>query len=230
MGRKRGYQPTPLPPANADDYILVKTKEGKYWRRKRGTVKKAALNQSLKKNAELTAVCSPAAKRISEKLSEYLRGLDTGRFIANVSAKLKRSVNRNGKMDFSFFDGYDLQPDYPITRLMDGGCSVIEIKGLLNVKVNPNSVKCRSNLLTDFYFDAVLLYGDPSSKNKLRIESDTSPVYTFSKELNNDCSLTLALPAKKIPWMMLLRVTCREGNIPAVASRHHGMKVYKVGN
>jgi hypothetical protein len=40
--------------------------------------------------------------------------------------------------------------------------------------------------------------------------------------------LRLKIPVRKVPWMVLLKVSCMEGNELAVHPRHYGMKVVKV--
>jgi len=99
--KRRKYRQAPPPPKDDGSYILVKTKEGPYWRRKRGTVKIARLNDVFGANAAATAIASPAAKKILDKLQPYLSGLNTGRFIANVSARLKQSLAGSGELNFS---------------------------------------------------------------------------------------------------------------------------------
>src|ERR1051326_2660887 len=99
--KRRRYQLLSPPPGDAENYVLVTTREGFYWRRRRGTIKKAELNEALKKYAKATNLTSPAAKRVRDKLGEFLRQLDTARFIANVSARLKKTYVKTGEWNFS---------------------------------------------------------------------------------------------------------------------------------
>ena len=227
----RRYRTAAPPPADGHGYVLVHTKEGPYWRKKRGSVKKAELNEAFQKNAEATALASPAAKRIRGKLKEFFKGLDTGRFIANISAKLKKTYITTGAWNFSLLEGYDLQPDHPLTELFRGNYYIIEKKGevTIHIPIGKETVKRHNSLVTDYYFDLIILYGDPSKKNDLRIESETSKLYPTHRELKTECNLSLSLPAKKTPWMILLKLSCLEGNAPASHPRHYGMKVVQVG-
>ena len=231
--KRRRYKPATPPPPQADGqgYVLVETKEGSYWRRKRGTVKKAELNKVFQKNAEATTLASPAARRVQEKLEEFLKGLSTGRFIANVSAKLKQSYTKTGALNFSLLDGYELQPDHPLTELLRGNYSATEKNEevMIRIRIDKNTVRRHNKLVTDYYFEAILLYGDPARKNGLRVESETSPLYPAICESETECILRIVLPAKKTPWMVLLKLSCLEGNEPAGHPRHYGMRVVKVG-
>ena len=229
--KRRRYRTATPPPVDGHSYVLVRTKEGSYWRKKRGTVKKAELNEVFQRNAEATALASPAAKRIKGKLEEFFNGLDTGRFIANISAKLKKTYLTTGAWNFSLLQGYDLQPDHPLTELFLGNYYIIEKKEEVTIRIpiDKQTVKRHNKLVTDYYFDAIILYGDPSKKNTLLIESETSKLYPATGEFKTECNLSLSLPAKKTPWMILLKLSCLEGNTPAVHPRHYGMKVVKVG-
>jgi hypothetical protein len=228
--KDRKYIPPPLPPPDPENYILVQGKEGPHWRRKRGTVTKATLNATLKKYADATSVASPAAKRIKEKLGEFLHGLDTARFVANVSARLKKVYVEKGTWDYSLLGNYDFQPDNPMGQILDTTYMVMPVKNtlLLVLNLDNHSVRAKNKLVSQFYFDFILLWGDPSKKNKLRIDSDTSSMYPFKKKFNTECRLSLDLPSKG-PWMALLKVSCFEGKTLAHHPRHYGLKVVKAG-
>jgi len=229
--KRRRYRTATPPPADGHRYVLVRTKEGPYWRKKRGTVKKAELNEVFQRNAEATSLASPVAKRIKGKLEEFFNGLDTGRFIANISAKLKKTYLTTGAWNFSLLEGYDLQPDHPLTELFRGNYYIIKNKDELTIRIpiDKEIVKRHNKLVTDYYFGSIILYGDPSKKNDLLIESETSKLYPATGKFKTECNLSLSLPAKKTPWMILLKLSCLEGNTPAAHPRHYGMKVVKVG-
>jgi hypothetical protein len=228
--KKRKYKIAPPPPQNGGDYILVNTKEGPHWRRKRGTVKKARLNDAFRENAAAMAVASPAAKKIFDKLQPYLSGLNTGRFIANVSSKLTKSLVTSGELNFSFLEGYDLQPDWPFSSILRSACTVTERPDelIIEIPVDQFTIKVNSRLVTGYYFDAILLYGDLRKKNGLKTESETSPLYPVDERFKAKCRLSLILPAKNIHWILLVKLSCLEGNSPAVHPKYYAMKMMKV--
>jgi hypothetical protein len=227
---KRKSEP-PQAPGGGAKYVWVATREGGYWRRERGTVKPAELNDTLKKSAEALSIASSAAKRIATRLSTYTRELDMGRFIAKVSAALKASLLKNGKMDFSGLKNYDLQPYNPITDLLKNDYSVHRNNDKLTIKIpiNKDTIQRHNKIVTSYFFEAILLWGDPAKEKGLRIESEVSPLYDYESKKNTKCELSLVLPGNKLPWMLLLKISSHEGREMAHHARHYGMKVMAVG-
>jgi len=229
--KNKRYNDPPTPPADAAGYTLVRTKERVYWRRKRGTIKKATLNSSFKKNAEIMAMASPAAKRILDKLDPYLHGLETGRFIANVSARLKKAFKESGEMGFSLMKNYELQPWYPLHNLLRAGYTVTQKNNelVIQIPIFKGTLQRLNKSVSDYYFEAILLWGDVQKTRGLRVESETSPLYNFNQPTKTVCKMQLNLPTQKAPWMLLLKLSCLEGNKTAHASRNYGMKVVEMG-
>jgi hypothetical protein len=228
MAMKPKYRPVPDPPGDKENYVLIKSREGPYWRRKRGTLKKATLNSSLKKNAALAGISSAAAKRIRGKLDTYLEEMDTGRFIARVSGRLRKGWNKTGGIDYSFMKGYEMQPHRPMWELFPACPTAYVEKNEVkwNVDISPKTLVRHMKSITGYYFDLVLLSGDASKANALRIQTDTSPLYTFSSK--GICKLSINIPEKK-PWMVLVKVSCMEGDKMATGSRYNAMKVLNAG-
>jgi hypothetical protein len=82
-----------IPPCpDAERYVLVQTREGKYWRRKRGSVKKAVLNETLQRNVEMMRQSAPAARMIMTRLLAFTGRLETGRLNARISARLRKQL------------------------------------------------------------------------------------------------------------------------------------------
>src|SRR6476620_8534868 len=66
---RRSLPPCPDP----DMSVLVETKEGVYWRRKRSK-ERSATNKVLQANESLMKRCSPAAKKVLTALAPYRTG------------------------------------------------------------------------------------------------------------------------------------------------------------
>jgi hypothetical protein len=226
-GRKRNRRGPNPDPAR---YVWVDSKEGGYWRRKRGLNKPAELNDAYRQSANSTKLTSPAAKRIVQRLGAHLRGLETGRILARMGGKLKKPLHQKGVMDYSALEGFELQPYHPLAALLDApykaeaGAEAVTV----TIPIDKHTVKRHNGIVSHYYFDLVLLWGDPGREDGLRVESETSGLYGFSGEKKSVCALSVPLPGNGAPWMALLKVNCLEGHELAVHPRHYGMRVVKV--
>lgn len=220
------------PPHNPDpnQYAAVKTKEGWYLRRKRGSVNGAELNRSFSINASVTKVVSPANKRIREKLEEFTRSLSTGRLHARLNRMLIPEYKQTGIIKFLQFKGFDFQEDHPFEKIMQANYKIQKDHDFIEIQipVTKNAVRQNNRLVTHFYFEGILLYGDALQEASLKTAFILSNPYSFTGEYHDDCKLVLQLPKKDDSWMLMLRVSCLEGNEMAEHPRHYGMKVVEV--
>jgi hypothetical protein len=218
-----------LPPCpDPEKYILVKTKEGVFWRRKRGTVKPATLNDAFAQNVINSQVASPAAKRIITKLHPFLYELDTGRLTARLAGRLIKTINQKGHADFSLLKDFEFQ-NPPLRNLLfaDVRAEVKDSNITLCIPIYPGVMARRNDLVKDFYFEAILVYGDMTVDHGLRIDSTISRLYSFDDEGQYMCVMSLDLPEG--PWMMIVKAICQEEDRPSVHPRHFGMRVVEVG-
>jgi len=235
MAKKKPISQRPQPPVPfSDDYIWVQTKESSYWRRKRGTLKPAKLNDAFRENVQLTKMVAPAAKRMVAKLQPWLSGLETGRIVLRFSHFLRKPLKTRGRADFSLFGSYEFQERFPLRQLLVPLQTEVkkdEVK--ITIPINHRTLKKLSNVVTDYFFELILMHGDPMKERGLKIESVTSALYPFmpgdewKKEVK--CKLNVELPANKNPWMVMLKLSSQEGNEMAVHPRHYRMKVLAVG-
>ncbi len=222
---KKGKRPPSPDPGN---YIWVMTKEGGFWRKKRGIVKKAKLNAAYNESRKNTKICSPAASRIVRKLRPYMDGLQPGRITVRICGKLRMALNESGRLGLGCLEGFDLQPDHPIGNLLQAQVHIEQTPDelILQIPITGYTVKKLNTLVTHYYFELVLLYGDARKENGLRTESEDSTVYEIEKSYKNNCRLSMVLPDQE--WVALLKVNCIEGNEPAASPKLYGMKVVSV--
>ena len=231
MAKKKKIPDSPPPNPNPEIYIQVKTKEGWLTRRKRGTVNGAALNHSFSANVSVTKMVSPANKRIREKLEEFTRVLTTGRLHAALNSILIPTYKKEGLLNFSQLKGFEFQPDHPLEKILLATYRVQSANYFIEIQIpiNKDAVRQYNRLVTHFYFEGILLYGDALLEGSLQVEYAVSKPYDFIDTVTEDCKLVLQLPEKGQPWMLLLKVSCLEGNEMAAHPKHYGMKVVEVG-
>jgi hypothetical protein len=225
MSKKK--KPIPPCPGNPEDYTWVNTREGGHWQRRRGTVTTAKLNTSFKNNVKLTKLVSPIASTLKKKLMPFLENMDTGRFVANVSGLLKKEYNKLGKLDFLGLKDYEVQPYNKLQKLLRRAYDVQVKKNevIIEIHLGEGVVKPGSKDMTGYFFEGILVYGDLTKPNSLRIDSETSPIYEIRSKTKDTCRISLMLPSKKVSWMALLKLTCTYGTVPATYKIYIGMKV-----
>jgi hypothetical protein len=180
---------------------------------------------------ELTRLCSPAAKRIKQVLTPFFMGLDTGRMIARVGGLLKKSMLDKGLLDYSYLIGYEVQPRYPLDKLLLSNYKVSVTPTSISVKipVSKTLVKRHSKLVSHFYFELVLVTGLPDH-GVPDADSTTSSLYAFEGLTEGVCTLRLPIASSAVnPYMLLLKLCSLEGNELAHHPRHYGMKVIATG-
>lgn len=223
--KKKGLPVCPDP----ELYQAVHTKEGSFWRRKRGSVKPAILNNAFKTTANNAAITGPIAKRICQIMQPFTDGLDTGRQTIAMINLLNESMVKNAAIDYSFFTNYEFQKEHPLDELLEAGYKLIVKKGMLCVEIDLSfePMKQHNKIATHYYFELLLLYGNPIKENKLRVETEQSLLYSFTETYDGMCSMSLQIPKQK-PWMLVLKASCMEDNLPAHHPKYYGMKVVGV--
>jgi hypothetical protein len=231
MAKKKKVPQNPPHNPNIEIYVQVKTKEGWIQRRKRGTVNVSSLNSSFSTNVSVTKIVSPANKRIREKLEEFTRVLSTGRLHAALNRILIPTYKKEGVLNFLQMKGFEFQEDYPLEKILLANYKIRRINNFIEIQipVSKNSVQQHNRLVTHFYFEGILLYGDALTDGLLEVEYAVSKPYDFIDTITENCKLVLPLPGKGQPWMLILKVSCLEGNEMAVHPKHYGMKVVEVG-
>ena len=223
LGSKRPPCPDP------ENYVWVTTKEGSFWRRKRGTKKGATLNAQYKKSNEHMKISGPAASNLVRILRPYLQGIAPGRLTARLSGKLRKALNETGAMNYRHLAEFDVQPDHPIGKLLL--CPwLLSLKGnklALKIPIDTATLQQHNKLVTDYYFELILLQGNAANPASLDTYSVCSKLYPIGSSESSPCQLTIKVPANN--WIAFLKVSCMEGKELAAAPRNYGMRVVGVG-
>jgi len=220
-----------IPPCpDPESYILVETKEGAFWRKKRGLGEKGApLNEGFKQSSEGMAVTAPAAKRIVGRLRPFTEGLSVGRITVRVSALLRKQYNKSGTVDYRYMQGFELQPEYPLKRLLKEPVQLRIENAVINVRipVGPYTIQGQGRLVTHYFFELIVVSGDCTKEHALRTETETSPVYGIDGSVKEDCRFIV--PVGTRPWFAVLKLCCIEGQELAVSPKDYGMQVIAAG-
>lgn len=218
-----------VPPCpDPDRYVLVRRKDCMFWRKKRGSVKKAVLNDSLQRNAEMLKTCASISRRIRTRLRFYLTGLETGRLHQRVWTRVMRQLKETGCAGMKYLEGLELQERFPLERLLTGYLTVTIKDGIADVRIptGTGSIKKNSGIVTGYFFQLIMLHGNCVDEYGLMVEEETSEIYGIDDE-PGECRMMMVLPENE--WMVILKVSCMEGEAPAKAARNYGMKIVGVG-
>jgi hypothetical protein len=235
------------PCPDPDLFVLVQGRNGSFWRRKRGSLKLAALNPILQQNSRAIAHCSPLAKRVAGKLAVFTRGMDTERLQPRLTAAFMKWLKTHEGVSLAALANFEFQPGRPLERLAAPVYRPVRngLQAGIAIKPFPGCVQAMNKLATGYFFEAVLLYGDVNDPYGLLTEVQTSGYYPFEKNwrmqeaariLNGAAAPGYAplqfmfdLPAEDTPYALLLRVCCLEGNELGANPMHYGMKVVGAG-
>lgn len=219
----------PPPPPDPENWILIVPKRGRpYYRRKKKTNE---INAVLTEWTRLTTNGSKGARQIKSRLAPFLYGLDTGRIIAKMTACLNKSYVENGSYDLLNMFEFEFQEDDILRNLLRFDPDV-EINGhemSIKVVASHHVIKPQNEIVTHFCYDAILIHGDPSKDNDIRIDHDRSPLFHIYRPDLAYHTLKLYMPATPTSWMCILKVGCYEKEIPERHHIHYAMKVLAVG-
>lgn len=232
MSKKKKFNSTIPPCPDPDKYVLVRGKYRYFWRKKRGTGEKpAVLNEVLARSAAITGKTFRAAKHMMSLLSVFTQRMELGMTTTRVAGAFKKAYLKSGKMDFSFMDKIRFQEDYPIHKLFVGHVHKQIVRGSLQLSIGVGSLNVYppSPVATGYQLHAILLYGDPSKDRGIKIETEESRIFSFKEKGHIECPLSLVLPAKNKPWMLLLYIGCKMRDSLPAGPRYHAMMVVTAG-
>jgi hypothetical protein len=211
--------------ADPENHVLVETRESVFWRKRRSNVE---INGAFATNVDLSKISGPAARRVVQKLRPFMKGIEAGRITLRVSNALRKFLKEKKHLSLSALKGEEMQRDYPLHQLLLVPYEVIAEDSTCRIRIGieEKCVKKQNALATHFYFEGILLFGDLETDNGLRTEHAESKLYAFGGEPKEICELNLSVPDAG-EWIVLLKVSCLEGNEMAVHAKHYGMKVVK---
>jgi hypothetical protein len=94
----------------------------------------------------------------------------------------------------------------------------------VEVPIDHFPIEAQNRLASEFYFELVLLYGDPNEEWGLRTENVESPLYVYWEKTKRICVLEVDLP-EQADWCVILKVNSLEGNYLAVHPMRYRMRV-----
>jgi hypothetical protein len=221
---KAPYMLPPCPDWNK--YIMVHTREGYYWRKKRGADHKVEINSELSANAEAIRITTPLVRQFLNSISHHLKRHYGERMFLRMNHAFKKCLKKNGRVDYSATKDFVFYPRNPFPHQIAGSCStrLNADKTRLQVEIKPFDIPPQNGLVTEYYFQLILVTGDPNEENRLEVETMESPLFPYGQDRTNTVSFETDLPEDK-PWLAMIKLNSLEMNELAVHARHYGLVV-----
>jgi hypothetical protein len=225
MGYRKPAGPCPDPRL----YAWVNTKNGGYWRRRRGTVKRATLNATLTAKKNQLQLVSPAVNRIINAMDSWLVQLETGALPNKIRKLLMKDKNFDGTIRLSRLNELDWQEKFTLGKIYRGNHWLMQKEHTIMLQFESGRSKMNklNKLVTNYFVELVLLWGDASIDGGLQTSYAISPLFSFAQTEVMENQLYLDIPDDE-PWIAMIKVSCLEGNEMASHARHYGMKVVGV--
>jgi len=211
-----------LPPCpDPERYQLVRTKEGEFWRLKRGLKKPAILNNRLQENSDLVKQTSTAGSRIYGALQPFAEDLALHRIFNKIITLLRGGLKRNGHLNVSVLRGLDLQKDYPLRRLLRGGFQWHHDKEKhvfgfrIDIPERGGAILRQNKIMSAYRFIIILVHGNPGEDGGMQLKSVMSKNYSFEGDgVAGECLLELPYTPEPGQWLFCLRAEClQEGKV-----------------
>jgi hypothetical protein len=213
--------------SDPDNHVLVETRKSVFWRKRR---RRGKLNEAFATNVDLSRISGPAGRQIVKKLKPAMKGIDAGRITLRISNALRKFLKEKKQLSLSALEGMEMQRDHLLHQLLLAPYEII-VEGQtcrIRIGIEEGCVKKQNTLATNFYFEGLILYGDVTKEGGLKLDIVESKLYAFGLVPTEVCELSLPLPDEDQSWIVLLKVSCLEGNEMAVHPKHYGMKVISV--
>ncbi len=133
-------------------------------------------------------------------------------------------------IDFSMFAGLELNAANPLEKLLHTEYAVTHNKHQTVIRLQTGLVQPQNNLVTDYYFEAVLLNGDPLNDTTLITISESSSLFSFDRKTPYNVELALPAQPDGSVWMLLLKLSCLEGKGLGAHPKHYWMKVVRTSS
>ena len=227
MPKKYAKGLVPPCPGNRADYTLVDRRGYNYWRLKRGTIKPAGINDSLRQRSEAMKALSPTIRYLRHILIPLMKPLPHGELHSNLFKWLQGSWLENGRIDYSGMQGKELHSTHTLHKILLGGYRPQITTDSISISLMQRKevFSKPGPLVTQFALQATLIW---ETGDAIREESRYSPIYDIKTGIDNECVFEFKVPAA-VPWMAILKLVSFEGKVTAYHPKYFGMRVLATG-
>ena len=112
-----------------------------------------------------------------------------------MSGLLSKPFIETGLLNFSVLKGFEFQKEYTLDKLLLAQYKINTDSNFVElvIPVENGGIKKHNSLVTDFYFEGILLCGDALKEGSLTVQYALSAPYSFTNTIKEACKLKLPL-------------------------------------
>ena len=203
---------------------------GDHVRAKRGTYKKARLNEALKKGSVFIGEANAAAKLFKDAVDPYRKRLIDNSLWPNLLSMFRRQQTKTGCVDFSQLEPFEFHNRYTLHKLLpvDAVISYDDKTGTLRAVISYQGLPHFGKSRVDGYkLSAIVLFPDLKKKTANTVVEESAILPLEGKQAPFD--VAISVPKRADCFILCLRIDgCSEGKVyHTIATK--GMAVIAAG-
>lgn len=214
-----------LPPA-PEGMVLVKSEAyGEHYRRKRGTVKQARLNDDLKLSTKLIGEANKHAKAVKDALDPFRVKFEDGRLWGRLVGLFKKQLGKDGHVDYKALEEFQCHTRFPLVRILrrDITASVSAKHKALEVEaMTYGAVKARWEKAEQYRQILIVVFYN--ARLDADVASDTV-YFPLGKEKRNKQQVRFPIPRKAVTALIALRCDFWGNGGPVGGNGRKGMEI-----
>jgi hypothetical protein len=217
-----------LPPP-PDGWVLVKSNAyGEHYRRKRGSIKPAELNDALKLSNALMADADVYAKAIKDALDPFREKFEDGTMWSRLVKLFKKQLKKNGRVELKALEEFECHKRFHLRRILHRQLSVSmsDQNNTLEVEaMTYGALKARWEKADDYRQILIVVFYD--TKLDAKVSSDTV-ILPLGKTKRNVQKVSLAIPDQSVTAIITLRCDFWRNEGTAGGNSRRGMEILQV--
>lgn len=189
---------------------------GDHVRAKRGTYKKADVNDVLKQESKILLRANVPAKIFKDAIDPYLGQFKTGMLWQRLVSVFRKQLKTQGAIDFGQMERFEIWPDYPLSKFMNVQSAIAfkKEKSLLQVDIaydgHPAFRKVKS--INGYKFTVIGIF--PSLKKKTAVTVDAVSEVIAMEGPVAPVRVKLSVPSKSKVFAVCLKIEgCIDGEV-----------------
>lgn len=223
---KPRISPADVPPG----MILVKSRAyGDHLRAKRGTYKKARLNEALKKGTVFVREANAAAKLFRDAIEPFRKGIIDKLLWPNLLSMFRLQQTKTGMVDFSQLEPFELHSLYTLHKVLPVQVArrYDDKTRTLQAVISYSGPHFGNARIEDYKLTAIVLFPDLKKKTAKTVVQESAILSRKAEQATFDVSVSVPLRAKC--FLLCLRIDGYRTGKESRTIATKGMKVIAAG-